>query len=57
MKTKKNTFEKGKLKFDKSTLLELNQKSLIELNGGGAPAKTGTLRTISSEICGHVDQM
>ena len=59
MKTKENIFKKGKLKFEKSTLLELNQKSLIELNGGGFdnPPTGCTLSKISSAICGHVDQM
>ncbi|CAM4089788.1 hypothetical protein ZONE111904_00460 [Zobellia nedashkovskayae] len=54
MKFKKNTFEKGKLKFDKNTLLELNQNSLREVNGGGKNLPT-TLKNISSCICGHIN--
>ena len=55
MKTTKNTFKKEKLKFDKNTLLELNQNSLREVNGGGGETRPTSI--CSSELCTYVNKM
>ncbi len=53
MKTKKNNFDNGLLKFDKNTLLELNQNSLREINGGGKNCPPTVNR--SSLICPFIN--
>ena len=53
MKNKKTKLVNGSLKFDKSTLLELNKESLRHVEGGalGCGDKPPTEKTLSTIIC------